>query len=359
MKLVIDICLITIVLGLSTSTTCPMYECGSQNCAEYNGSTNTYSVNPCPEGQTCTMSNGVGSCQPMGITYAWPGQKCSSSVPCKYGTCNGTCQGKKSGETCAVDDECNPGLFCSLSGTCTTQLKANKDGCYGDFYCENNLGCNNDPETGAGECIPYLSYSSHNQLLQKCDTINYLCSSTLCGTKDNQNYCTDPLKSQGSLPQTCTSPDTLSCLSTSDKFFDTAVQLKEKCACGQSSTGAAYCPQFPGDADYLKYISQLNKWYKSGKGKSCNTTQRHSFSCMQQYWDDDEYVTTMYYYYKTTSYANLQGAKDCVIKTLSHDYYSALEEYNNINDKDDDIDDDSHHSDWASVLCGSIILIFL
>jgi len=66
----------------------------------------------------------------------------------------------------------------------------------------------------------------------------------------------------------------------------------------------------------------------------------------------------MYYYYKTTTYANVQGAKECVIETLQHDYYSADVAYEELRDKDDDVDDDS--SDWANILYGiSIIPIFL
>ena len=228
-------------------------------------------------------------------------------------------------------------------------------GCYADYTCENNLGCNNDPQTGTGECVPYLSYSPHNQTLQKCDQINYLCASTLCGYKDNTAYCANPLKSS---TQTCQSPDTLSCSSTFDNFFDTPAHLKGKCTCGQSSSGTAYCPLFPGDQNYQQYITQLKKWYTSGKGKSCNTTQRNSFSCMKQYWNNDDYVILMYYYYKTTTFANVQGAKECVIETLQHDYYSADVAYEELQDKDDDVDDDS--SDWANILYGvSIIPIFL
>jgi hypothetical protein len=106
-------------------------------------------------------------------TESYPGEVCTSEIPCRYGNCiENRCEGKLSGQACTGHYECDPGLRCHH--TCKALFKPGDRGCLSDPDCTSDSGCN------YGECTLYLSLRPGYKV-EKCEDFNnILCQSSMC-----------------------------------------------------------------------------------------------------------------------------------------------------------------------------------
>lgn len=286
---------------------CQKYACGRlpNNFCLGLGSSTLY-TSACPEDTYCSS---LGTCLSIKSKYqdtsSYPGEQCSSEIPCKTGTCTlGICLGKSQNEKCESHLDCEPGLRCHH--TCKPLFKAKERGCLSDFDCSANSGCN------FGECTEYFSLNPESKL-EKCENFsNFLCSSKMC--KDGK--C---VKEQfaNEFPKECFSDK--DCIS-QDGFFSS-------CVCGANEEGKSYCLPFPGDSIGLEYFSMVEDWVKSKSVMKCNTQRRFAEHCMKSLWTPCLMVEYLYRTYRYQFFPVIIDNPDCVEKSLTQDYWKIRNTY--------------------------------
>jgi len=80
-----------------------------------------------------------------------PGAPCSANSDCFSSSCtNGACAGTASGGSCSVSENCDKGLFCSNSGTCTAQVAVGAN-------CPTSDSCQFGASCDAGVCVAFAT----------------------------------------------------------------------------------------------------------------------------------------------------------------------------------------------------------
>ncbi|CAG9336296.1 unnamed protein product [Blepharisma stoltei] len=308
---------------------CPKYFCKPNDmvfttgtCVYENESTESFYVQKCNSDYVCDMQYPVNyTCIiPPYFSGSNPGEKCNTLADCsQYCTncTNNICLGVSLNSNCQYHLQCNPGLACSSNNVCIAQIPIGGYGCRSDYDCVNTAGCNSTYGQ-LGSCLSYFSIPPH-QYVGLCNGgQSSLCSSISCASNGQQYLCTIPLLSASATPVSCLSNS--DCLSTSDPFFNPPFSLQGYCSCGLNSNGISYCPLSPGDALYLKYLNQYQKWIMSPEINKCNTVDRFDTACISNWWDNKNFTTFMNYFLNVGYYSQVQNTPLCVLQTLMPEY---------------------------------------
>ncbi|CAG9311135.1 unnamed protein product [Blepharisma stoltei] len=326
----------------------PTQEFVSSTCGYYGGTEPTVYAQPCPNSSTYCKLNTTSlnyTCQPFIPTYySFPGDKCSPDKECYEGysqSCtDGICVGLKKGKPCTSSYQCDPNSSCrNIDGTlqCAPLLEIGQTGCYKEFDCVYNAGCNVTSTTDLSKntCIPYGSIPPGTEIsIETCSWSENLCSSHICVQKtagDETAICSGNIESSSQMPASCILPagTTLQCQSKLDNYTDT-ISLSN-CLCGYNSGGNSYCELFPGDVPMQAYYRELKKWQESSAIKNCNTYWRYPIDngenllCIKNNYDKARYESLYYWYLYSSLYPQIYGAEDCVLKTFFPDYFQAGE----------------------------------
>ncbi|CAG9325468.1 unnamed protein product [Blepharisma stoltei] len=325
-------------LGSSPNPNCPAYTCKTSSQQFVNStciyftptaSTPTYYVSPCSSVKLpyCLPStNNNSTCQaatPTPPVNAWPGEKCSSSSDCSShasrGCINNVCVGGSQGDTCSVNDDCNPNYRC-LGGICQAQIPVGGTGCVNDYDCVNGAGCNIAKTSSESICYPYFSINQHLPVSScSSNNLSMLCNSGLCMANNEGYECMAPVKSSR-LPMSCQVDG--DCMSTRDDYFPTGY-LTGTCYCGYNANSASYCSIFAGDKPYLEYINYFKNWLQSTYIKKCNTMRRFTASCMKDWWTTKEYNLYMYYSLNADYYPLTVSGESCVQQVYLPQWWAA------------------------------------
>lgn len=311
------------------SQTCLEYGCNSSEvlestedeCVYLDGS---YQVSSCDNGLHCEVpaAGQTGYClsTQTSTEFAYPGEACSDTVICLYGTCNSeVCEGYGENESCAKTQECDSGLSCQ-DEKCKSLLDIDEKGCYNDYDCVNNAGCSTINDDGSGKCIEYFSVASQSSVDVCFGNKNLLCESGSCSAYGDGYVCLPELKNSLSSPYTCDTDDY--CYSETDAF--TGVYLTGKCGC--SLDGNSYCTLFPGDLEANDYQEYSRAWVQTKEIHKCHSVRRFDEDCINQKWDSKK-DTYLYNEALVRLYNQIENADSCLIEVFFSDYSAAQEAY--------------------------------
>lgn len=301
--------ILLILSFLAQGQKCPQYECKKLDdnmCVMASGS-NVF-IDPCKKGEYCDQqilpSPSYCKQNPDNLPYAWPGEPCKSAQ-CKYGYCNGSrCVGQSHNETCSLDDECEPGLYCK-KGFCKDLKSEGDSGCKSDYECEYTCGCMN------GKCTYYNSIHEGSKV-ECVNNRSEFCISGAC----YKDYCLGEMSNNKGEGAEC--EDDGDCI---NNMYNTSIYpflFYSKCKCGYS--GKKYCDLFPADQTFYTYRWALFDWIDSGHIDGCNTVRRFAPYCIEKKWHMNRYIKLMYYTYKVQNFTEIKNAENCVLKTLLPDY---------------------------------------
>ena len=149
-KIKLILLIISLLLKLTKEkleTKCPTYSETTLEPKEclYKQSSERYLLHKCPINSKCILdkNNEEGLCQKTEKEYeklAYPGGKCEKDSECLSGICeNNICEGRKVGEDCIENNECNFGLSC-FNGFCKIP-KPKYTNCLNNFECKFPLKC--------------------------------------------------------------------------------------------------------------------------------------------------------------------------------------------------------------------------
>ena len=351
--------LLLFLLASVQALTCPEYTCKNSNltfvtqqCIFY--ADHTYYLDTCKNSQVpyCqpTSSDKNITCIPTPpqktTGVAWPGEKCQTDSNCAYGACDqGYCNSKTYNQTCSLDDECNPGLFCNL-GKCDFQRLQGAN-CTREEECANSCTCALDSSSGMGKCSRYY-YLDPGTPIDVCNNYKSLaCKSGLCGPGKNGFVCSEPVRSKYPTPSKCLSDS--KCVSEKDSQSNTV--FNSTCTCGYNNNGTSYCNLFPGDTEYDRYLSNLGAWYSSQEINNCNTVRRKNFNCIKDHLDYQGYLKLWYYYNQVAYYPAIQENDFCTKKIYNQQYWQAYEEYHG--------NSGNNTTDNAAMLSTGLVLLLL
>lgn len=304
-------------LSLSLSSEkCPSYSCSTSTsttdsaCITY--SNYVYTLFQCSNITDYCVTSGPGQegfCQESyeAVYHYYPGQECASDSECQSNVCqNEICQGNATGELCTGNKACAVGLSCK-GGVCSNLISIGEFGCFNDYDCVNNAGCNMITAEGGGECVEYYSIDSYENVDNCYGNYNRLCKSTTCSEYQGNNICLDLMQNNGNSPYACNTTDY--CYSQPDSYTGTV--LYGKCECALN--GNSYCSLFAGDPEAYEYKNYRNAWVNSKEIHLCHTTQRFEESCIEQNWDSKKYS---YFYYAdyVNFYQKIYDAEQCVLE---------------------------------------------
>ena len=243
----------------------------------------------------------------------WPGEHCKIDSDCKYGVCyQSVCNSKVFGMPCLVNDECNPGLFCSSnSNTCAFQLEAKEKGCTSDYDCVNGAGCN------SGICVLYYSLKPTATVDTCINNFNNLCINALCFSIGSFSQCASSVTSyQG----TCNVDS--DCVSSNDPVVH--ANFTSTCKCALSNPGASYCTQLPGDNEFSLYIKSMKNWVQLAQIRMCNTVRRFSSQCITNYYSQANILLEYMNYVQ--SYPMIKNNAACTKKIYYQNYWRLVNE---------------------------------
>ena len=284
--------------------------------------------------------NNNSTCQPSPpnpIAYAWPGEACKQNADCAYGTCQqGQCFSLTQGKTCALNDQCNPGLYCGNQNQCVPLVALNQS-CTEDYQCVNNAGCNFNSTTGKGVCTEYLSIDSYEPVGPCLNNSNMLCGSGTCGyySAREEYVCIPELPSYAQPPLKCTNDG--DCFSIPD--FPTGTVLTSECTCSYNPWGMSFCKLFPGDEIGITVRKYLYDWFKSGNFTACNTERRMSLNCLQTHMDTESYLWLAYHMIWYSDFSYVQFLDPCGQQIYQQDYWSIKYDFNHYRSNFTDLDD--------------------
>lgn len=320
---------------VSTTLNCGSYTCklNTQNflnttCAYYNYQQSKYYTRKCSSrvlNYCLTLNQANSTCignQPLTTGYAWPGEKCNTTVDCSshcaHGCNSGVCIGSFQGESCIRTDDCQPGLRCANS-ICLPQIEIGRGGCVTDSDCVNHAGCNNAQTIQDSVCYPYYTISDHLPVGYCKNNISMLCDSGNCMLNNGVFECMKLVKSSA-VPKTCN--DNSECASIPDPYFNNG-SLQGACACAFSTEPKSYCTLFAGDSYSAEKVKYLKKWIQSDFINKCNGARRFNLQCIQNWWTKSEYNRYFYYFLASFDYPKYLDSEDCVTETFLPDYYQA------------------------------------
>ena len=127
-------------------------------------------------------------------------------------------------------------------------------GCIDNGACVNVAYCNYTGDLTKSYCVGALTLNPGTTISECINGINYLCANLYCTTNNIGSYCTDKVRSLGTLPVSC-SVDR-DCKSTSDRFVGGF--YIGSCICGNNALGTSYCSLFPGDPPFDLYNTVLS-----------------------------------------------------------------------------------------------------
>jgi len=327
------------ILAAADTNGCFTYVCDpsgvtwGENVCSQPSTTNTtvYDVKTgeCSSDQPCTFNGATATCQaptpPVAAASSFPGEKCDGLRLCIQGNCgtDGICPPIT---PCVYPQDCGLGKYCN-AGTCTPQV-ALKGACVLDTDCVNNAGCDIAPQAATGTCVQYSTVPTAGSV-QQCavtpgqDLANHaLCSSGYCYETAGKFVCSGAFSNSATLPNRCPLSTSM-CTSTKDTA-NSGFTLEQDCECGYD--GFPYCPQFPGDPDFMTFASDIQTFLGSSNLANCNTgrhgAQGSAFYVDSYFWCAQNLTDTeTYHYLRAIEYAVVVMAPSCVLKVLDPEYY--------------------------------------
>lgn len=184
----------------------------------------------CPENSACDFYTNFerGDCVEK-VPTRLPGEYCGDTNTCRYGTCkNNICEGAKYNETCTLDEECQPGLYCNKTKIC-------------DYTIPNGQPCTNENKCGPGhvcdeKCIAMLSIETgvNSKVSAACKSFYAYNGTCVEGPKLDR-------EDGGEGPMECT---------TGCSYISSAGTLTSACACGMNDGQKKYCNPGIGDVKF-------------------------------------------------------------------------------------------------------------
>jgi hypothetical protein len=304
-----------------------------KTCVHYIEDEETFYVQGCDDGFTCTpgsVATANYTCvQDVASPFAYPGEACTQAADCISGTCtSGFCKGTALQATCALDTDCDPGLFCDSSTKKCATLLSKDSACTRDWQCEYDYYCHVNAGETTGTCTAYFGVASY-ETVNTCrdDYFDYQCSTGYCvehvnESTDETSYVCSETFSLTKTKERCYSDS--DCAGTS---ADKSLTVYSTCSCGYSEDGSALCELLPGDDAYASYTRLAKNWYLSGNAKNCNTARRGSFDCAISHWDSDEAYALAYYATRTMYWNQIWNVQTEVQKVFATEYWDSRQEY--------------------------------
>lgn len=321
-----------LLLLCSAQTICPVYNCTSVSdpCGSYNPYSKTYSLGSCPSSQYCPSPSPTSNTTCQNVTastgIAWGGEACNATFPC-FGQLkckDNRCSMPALDGNCVGNFDCGSSQFCGLDGVCDDLVEIGGT-CTSDYECVQNAGCDVSITASVGVCTPYLSKAEGTPVANCASGFSLLCESSSCYESSTGAVCMGLVQSTGPMPVQCSANSI--CSSTVDPVTNTV--LSGLCTCGFTSTGASFCPAFPGDSIGIQYLSLLRKWTQSKSIRACNTQRRLDLYCIYSNWDTEDYLQYAMVYYEETMYSLIQANSPCVREVYTSTYWNAQAAYQN------------------------------
>ena len=272
------------------------------------------------------------------IAFSWPGEACRKDVDCVYGSCaQGYCSAQAQGAACALNDQCNAGLYCGDKNVCVSQVNVGGV-CTEDYQCVNSAGCNiADSETGVGSCTEYLTIGHYETVGPCLNNTSLLCGSGTCGFNDtlHQYVCIPELPSYAQPPLKCTNDG--DCFSIPDS--KTGTVLTSECTCSYNPWGMSFCKLFPGDEIGITVRKYLYDWFQSGNATACNTVRRTSLNCLEAHMETEDYLWLAYHLVWFEDFSLVQFLDSCGQQIYQQDYWTLKYDFNHYRSNFTDIDD--------------------
>jgi len=224
------------------------------------------------------------------------GESCSTNDDCYSGRCvSRICQGNAWNTTCATDNDCGVGLFCSWEGRCANQQLFGQN-CTRDFDCTNNCACNK------GTCVYYYSFDN---FLEADNPV-------ACASGYIENGQCYPALTSRYKGRPCTNDD--ECVAYNHK--GELVQYGE-CQCGYNGGGFTYCTLAEGDPEFSQMKDKFA--FIVARGFYCHTRLR--FGPCNQLYDDEyrEYQVAIRYF---REYPQLIFNDPCIKRSINTEFWN-------------------------------------
>ena len=297
--------------------TCQKYGCGNWTnsgvCLQKN-STNV-SILPCVNPLICntTSSQCVVPTTPV-VPAGWPGEPCSSTSTCTFGSCNsqGRCQGGAVGGPCTKHDQCDPGLMCNSTGYCAPLLSGGTAGCRSTYDCDYLSVCNKTSVQTNGTCVDSRSVPLGQMVADCNNSFSLLCETNACIPTNAQlllGRCSVALSSVYNMPVGCN--QTSDCVGTDGTNYYVGT-----CQCGMNARGSAYCLPFWGDIPGLTLRNTMELVY--GRSDRCNTMRRYTNACFNVTGNLNKMKVATFGYY---NYAQFQQNDQCIKAVFTATYW--------------------------------------
>jgi hypothetical protein len=306
-----------------------------KTCAYYNDSEDTFYVESCEDGYTCTpgaeATANFTCISDLTNPFAYPGEACKDAKDCISNVCtNGYCKGSTLSAACSLDYDCDPGLYCDKDSTKTCLPVLSKDAaCSRDWECDYDYYCHIKVGETSGTCTDYFSVAASEEV-ESCggSYVDYQCSTGYCVEHTNEStekttYFCSEIFSLNSPSDPCNAD--VDCSGTNS---DKTLTVYSTCSCGYSNDASAYCQLLPGDSAYASYIRLAKKWFNSGVAKYCNTARRGVLDCVASHWDKSDYYSLAYYAARTQYWTQIWKVETEVQKVFGAEYWEASDDFN-------------------------------
>ena len=195
----------------------------------------------CKENEYCNLI--TTTCESLNDVKNFPGEICKGDSNCYSNNCTkGHCIGKKNGEECYGDIDCDAGLFCKTSSKNTSPIKicapvisTEGDPCDSKndaIKCSPNLVCNN------GTCVKHGSVPVGHEI----DGSEFACATLNATVENGTKICSEGLKLGRSTYKSC--PASGNCPYKLDGKLE-----EQPCNCTLDGSGLSYCFPKLGDFD--------------------------------------------------------------------------------------------------------------
>lgn len=297
--------------------TCVKYACGNWTntgtCLQTNAT--NVSIQPCIAPLVCNLTTSQCEVRPTPpASPGWPGEACSASNPCAYGTCTGRglCQGAPVGSACELHDECDTGLMCNSTGFCSPLMPGGTVGCRSTFDCDYLSVCNKTFTDSTGTCITQGSVPLGQTVADCNNSFSLMCGTNACVAFDAQQLlgsCSQAVQSAYNTPVGCSQNS--DCLGTDGTNYYVG-----SCQCGMNPTGAAYCAPFWNDIPGITLRNTMQLVYSHSD--RCNTVRRYTNACFNATGNLNRMkVASFGFYY----YSQLQQNDKCIKATFTATYW--------------------------------------
>lgn len=304
---------------------CPRYECSNESlsegqCVKYQDG--FYLLQQCPEKQFCATALYTRSdayCvdippAPEKLDLN-PGEACTADSDCHSQKCgpNKKCVGRRTGESCDDQSDCDVGFACHnlyQAATCQPQRKVGDscDNYLTSQFCINAAACNNK------SCEALLS--RNNGAIVDTMSAAALCKSgyyEVIPSHTDKAICMNAPKSPNQpLPIKCDPGDW--CRSSDGEW---AV----RCRCGFSSEGQGYCPLFPGDDLYQAFINSMFLYIEAKDLQPCHMLDVGQLNCGAS---DEVFKNMLNSRRKVDFFHLIPGNDKCVKEIYTYEYWDNL-----------------------------------